>query len=112
VNLNPIEDEIRRVRDGLVHESGGNLRRLGEHLRAGEARWVAKGHPVVSFVGQPPLELPPVDWEKIDAEPEDEIMTEIRATRRKLMAEREAESCLVREEPPPPATEEIQVNPT
>ena len=54
----------------------------------------------MSFVGQSPLELPPPDWEKIEAEPEDEIMTEIRATRRKLMAEREAESCVVREEPP------------
>jgi hypothetical protein len=76
------------------------LGRLGDHLRAGEARWAAAGHPVVSFAGQPPLELPPTDWEKIDAEPEDEIMTEIRAIRRKRMADREAESCVVREEPP------------
>ena len=49
---------------------------------------------------QPPLELSPVDWEKIDAEPEDEIITEIRATRRMLMEEREAESSVVREELP------------
>ena len=97
---NEIDDEIRRTRDALVRECGGDLRRLGEHLRAGEARWVAAGHPIVSFAGQPPLELPPIDWEKIDAEPEDEIMTEIRATRRKLMAEREAGTCVVREEPP------------
>ena len=54
----------------------------------------------MSFAGQPPLELRPPDWKKIDAESEDEIMTEIRATRRKLMAEREAASCVVREEPP------------
>lgn len=54
----------------------------------------------MSFAGQPPLELPPTDWEKIEAEPEDEIMTEIRATRRKLMEERELESFVVREEPP------------
>ena len=76
------------------------MQRLGEHLRGGEAGWAAAGHPVVSFAGQPPLELPLLDWEKINAEPEDEIMTEIRAVRRKLMEEREAESCVVREEPP------------
>ena len=102
MNPNAIHDEIRRTRNALVREYGGDLRRLGEHLRAGEAGWAAAGHPVVSFAGQPPLELPPVDWEKIDAEPEDEIITEIRATRRKLMAEREAESSIVREDPPKP----------
>ena len=102
MNSNAIHDEIRRTRDALVRECGGDLRLLGEHLRAGEARWAAAGHPVISFAGQPPLELPPVDWEKIDAEPENEIITEIRAIRRKLMAEREAGSCVVREEPPKP----------
>ena len=100
MNSNAIHDEIRRTRDALVRECGGDLRRLGEHLRAGETRWVAAGHAVVSFAGQAPLELPPTDWEKIDAEPEDEIMTEIRATRRKLMEERELESFVLREEPP------------
>ena len=100
MNSNAIHDEIRRTRDALVRECGGDLQRLGEHLRAGEAGRAAAGHPVVSFAGQPPLELPPLDWEKIDAEPEDEIMTEIRAVRRKLMEEREAASCVVREEPP------------
>ena len=102
MNPNAIHDEIRRTRDALVRECGGDLRRLGDHLRAGETRWAAEGHPVVSFAGQLPLELPPPDWEKIDAEPEDEIITEIRATRRKLMAEREAESSIVREDPPKP----------
>ncbi len=100
MNSNAIHDEIRRTRDALVRDCGGDLRRLGEHLREGEARWAAAGHTVVSFAGQPPLGLPPTDWEKIDAEPEDEIMTEIRATRRKLMEERELESCVLREEPP------------
>ena len=100
MNSNAIHDEIRRTRDALVRECGGDLGRLGDHLRAGEAHWVAAGHPVVSFAGQSPLELPLPDWEKIDAEPEDEIMTEIRAVRRKLMAEREADSVIVREEPP------------
>lgn len=94
--------EIYRTRDALVRECSGDLRRLGEHLHAGEARWAAAGHAVVSFAGQPPLELPPVDWGKIDAEPEKEIITEIRATRRKLMADREAGSCVVREDPPKP----------
>ena len=102
MNSNAIHDEIRRTRDALVRDCGGDLGRLGDHLRAGEARWVEEGHTVVSFAGQPPLELPPTDWEKIDAEPEDEIMTEIRATRRKLMEERELESFVVREEPPKP----------
>ena len=102
MNSNAIHDEIRRTRDALVRECGGDLRQLGEHLRAGEARWAAAGHPVISFAGQPPVELPPVDWEKIDAEPENEIITEIRAIRRKLMAEREAGSCVVREVPPKP----------
>ena len=100
MNPNAIHDEIRRTRDALVRACGGDLQRLGEHLRAGEVGWAAAGHPVVSFAGQPPLELPLLDWEKINAEPEDEIMTEIRATRRKLMAEREAASCVVREDPP------------
>lgn len=100
MNSNAIHDEIRRTRDALVRDCGGDLGRLGDHLRAGEARWAEEGHPIVSFAGQPPLELPLPDWEKIDAEPEDEIMTEIRATRRKLMEERELESFVVREEPP------------
>ncbi len=100
MNSNAIHDEIRLTRDALVRESGGDLQRLGEHLRTGEARWAEAGHPVVSFAGQSPLELPLPDWEKIDAEPEDEIMTEIRATRRKLMEEREASSLVLREEPP------------
>jgi len=100
MNSNAIHDEIRRTRDALVRECGGDLQRLGEHLRAGEAGWAVAGHPVVSFAGQPPLELPLPDWEKIDAGPEDEIMTENRATRRRLMEEREAGSCVVRERPP------------
>ena len=90
---------------------------------------------MVSFAGQRRWNLPPPDWEKIDAEPEDEIMTEIRATRRQMMeecggdlgklfararqrqpeppdpnlpvvsfvgGEAEADSCIVREDPPKP----------
>ena len=57
---------------------------------------------MVSFVGEPQRELSFVSPEEQGAEPweDDEILTEIRATRRKLMAERETESCVVREEPP------------
>ncbi|MEO6755451.1 MAG: hypothetical protein ABIP85_27080 [Chthoniobacteraceae bacterium] len=98
MNSNAIHDEIRRTRDALMRECGGDVQRLGDHLRAGETRWAAEGHPVVSFEGLPPMELPLPDWEKIDAEPENEIISEIRATRRKLMVEREAESLIVREE--------------
>ena len=99
VNPNAIHDEIRRTRDALMRECGGDVQRFGDHLRTGEARWAAAGQPVVSFEGQPPLELPLPDWEKMDAEPENEIISEIRATRRKLMEEREAESLIVRGEP-------------
>ena len=54
-----IHDEIRRTRDALMEECGGDLQRFGDLRRAGEARWVAAGHPVVSFVGEPRRELPP-----------------------------------------------------
>jgi hypothetical protein len=52
--------------------------------------------------------LPPVEWAKIDAAPEEEIIAEMRATRRALAAERdprraeEAESLIIREDPPKP----------
>ena len=57
---------------------------------------------MVSFVGEPPRELTFLSPAEKGAEPweDDEIIAEIRATRRKLMAEREAGSCVVREEPP------------
>ena len=97
MNPNAIHDEIRRTRDALMRDCGGDVQRLGEHLRSGESRWAAAGHPVVSFEGQPPLELPLPDWEKMDAEPENGIIFEIRATRRKLMEEREGELLIVRE---------------
>lgn len=102
MHSNAIHDEIRQTRDALMRDCGGDCQRLGQHLRAGEARWALAGHRVVSFAGESPLELAPPDWEKLDAEPENEILTEIRATRRKLMAERDAQSCIVREEPPAP----------
>jgi hypothetical protein len=43
VNSNAIDDEIRQTRDALVRDCGGDLERLGDHLRMGEARWVAAG---------------------------------------------------------------------
>jgi hypothetical protein len=54
---NAIDEEIRRTRETLVNAFDGDLRLLGDHLRAGEARWAALGHPVVSFVGEMPLEF-------------------------------------------------------
>lgn len=98
--------EIRATRDAFMRDCGGDLARFGDLRRAGQARWASAGHPVVSFEGQPPVELPPVDWEKIDAAPENEIITEIRATRQALAAERgpwrakEPESLILREDPP------------
>ena len=98
-------NEIRATRDGLMRDCAADLARFGDLRRAGEARWASAGHPVVSFEGQPPVELPPVDWEKIDAAPENEISSEIRVTRRTLAAERdprsakESESLSVREDP-------------
>ena len=103
---NEILAEIRATRDGLMRDCAADLARFGDLRRAGEARWASAGHPVVSFEGEPPVELPPVDWEKIDAAPENEILTEIRATRRALAAERdprsakESESLSLREDPP------------
>ncbi len=68
----PIVEEVRRTRDATMAECGGDLARLAEHYRSGEARWIAAGHPLVSFIGQPRVELPLPDWEKIDAAPENE----------------------------------------
>ncbi len=97
MNANELLDEIRSTRDALVRECGGDLRRLGDHCRAGQPRWMAAGHAVISFDGEAPMKLPLPDWEEIDAQPENEIIAEIRATRRKLAAE---ETCVLREEPP------------
>jgi len=105
---NEILAEIRATRDALVRDCGGELARFGDQRRAGEARWASAGHLVVSFEGQPPIALPPVDWDKIDAAPENEIITEIRAARRALAAEhnpsraKEPESLTLREDPPEP----------
>ena len=105
---NEILAEIRATRDALMRDCADDLARFGDLRRAGEARWASAGHSVVSFAGQPPVELSPVDWEKIDAAPENEIITEIRATRRALAAEpdprraKEPESLILREDPPEP----------
>ena len=81
MNPNEIHDEIRRSRDALVRECGGDLKRFGDLRRAGEARWAAAGHPVVSFVGEPLRELPPgVPPYRGDGE-DNEILREIRAAR-------------------------------
>ena len=81
MNPNEIHDEIRRTRDALVRECGTDAHRLGDHCRAGEARWAAAGHPVVSFIGEPLRELPPgVPPYRGDGE-DNEILREIRAVR-------------------------------
>jgi len=115
MSSNEILGEIRRTRDATIAECGGDLARLFEYYRSGEARWMAAGHPLVSFIGQPRVELPPPDWERIDTLPENEIIAEIRATRRRMVGEaasdcrrltenaedmEEADSSVVREEPP------------
>ncbi len=103
---NEILAEIRATRDALMRDCTGDLARFGDLRRAGEVRWASAGHPVVSFEGQPPMELPPVDWDKIDAAPENEILAEIRATRRAMAAGRdprcakESGSLILREDPP------------
>ena len=94
--------EIRRTREGHAAACGYDVRKLMAFYREHQQRCPDAGHPVVSFVGEPPREASFLSPEEQGAEPweEDEIITEIRATRRKLMAEREAESCVVREDPP------------
>ena len=105
---NEILAEIRTTRDALMRDCANELARFGDLRRAGEVRWASAGNPVVSFEGQLPVELPPLDWEKIDASPENEIVSELRATRRSLTAERdplgakEPESLILREDPPEP----------
>ena len=106
METNEILVEIRATRDALMRDCDSDLARFCDLRRSGETRWTSAGHPVVSLENQPPVELPPVDWEKIDATPENEIIAEIRATRRTLAAERnpwrakEPESLSLREDPP------------
>lgn len=102
MNDDEIMSEIRRTREGHAAACGYDVRKLMAFYREHQQRCPDAGHPVVSFVGEPPREVSFLSPEEQGAEPwkEDEIITEIRATRRKLMAEREAESCVVREEPP------------
>jgi hypothetical protein len=104
MNDDEIFSEIRRTREGHAAACGYDVTKLMSFYREHQERHPDAGHPVVSFVGEPLRDLPPLTPEEQGAEPweDDEIIAEIRATRRKLMAEREAESCVVREEPPKP----------
>jgi hypothetical protein len=99
-----ILSEIRRTREGQAAACGYEVGKLMAFYREHQARHPDEGHPVVSFVGELPREPPRLSPEQQCAEPweDDEIIAEIRATRRKLMAEREPESCIVREDPPKP----------
>ena len=105
---NEILAEIHRTRADIARECDYDVDKLFAYLRKKTAEYQASGWEVVSFEGQAPMELPPVDWEKIDAIPENEIIAEIRATRRAIAAERgsrqakEPESLILREDPPKP----------
>ena len=104
MNDDEILSEIRRTREGHAAACGYDVAKLMGFYREHQEGHPDAGHPVVSFVGEPPRELPFLSPEEQGAEPweDDEIIAEIRATRRKLMAEREVESCVVREDPPQP----------
>ena len=99
-----ILSEIRRTREAHAAACGFDVRKLMTFYREHQARHPDAGHPVVSFVGEVPRELPPLSPEEQGAEPweDDEIIAEIRAARRQIMAERETETCVVREDPPKP----------
>ena len=102
MNEDEILSEIRRTREGHAAACGDDVRKLMASYREHQQRNPDAAHPVVSFVGEPPRELTFLSPEEQGAEPweDDEIITEIRATRRKLMEERETGACIVREEPP------------
>ncbi|MGH2548702.1 MAG: hypothetical protein ACRDHN_04900 [Thermomicrobiales bacterium] len=104
MNDDEILSEIRRTREGHASACGFDVLKLMAFYREQQPRYPDPAHPVVSFIGAPPRELSFVSPEAQGAEPweGDEIITEIRATRRKLIIEREAESCVVREDPPKP----------
>lgn len=101
MNDDEIMSEIRRTREGHAAACGYDVGKLMAFYREHQQRHPDAGHPVVSFIGEPQREVSFLSPEELGAEPwkDDEIMTEIRATRRKLMEEREAAACVVREEP-------------
>ena len=104
MNDDEVLSEIRRTRETHAAACGFDVRKLMGFYREHQARHSDPGHPVVSFIGEAPRKLPPLSPEEQGAEPweDDEIIAEIRATRRQIMAEREAGTCVVREEPPKP----------
>src|SRR5437879_361538 len=104
MNDDEILSEIRLTREGHAAACGYDVLKLMAFYREHQKEHPDKAHPVVSFVGEPPRELPLLTPEDQGAEPweEDEIIAEIHATRRKLIEEREAGPCIVREEPPKP----------
>jgi hypothetical protein len=104
MNDDEILSEIRHTREGHAAACGYDVGKLMAFYREHQMQHPDEGHPVVSFVGEPPREGSLLTPAEQGAEPweDDEIMAEIRATRRKLMAEREAESYVLREDPPKP----------
>jgi hypothetical protein len=87
MEANEILAEIRATRDGLMRDCAGDLVSFFEMRRVGEAHWASAGHPIVSFVGLRPLELPPVDWERIDDISGKEIVAGHRAVTRSEVAQ-------------------------
>jgi len=102
MNDDEILSEIQRTRENHAAACGYDVRKLMASYREHQQRHPDAGHPVVSFVGEPPRELTFLSPEEQGAEPweDDEIVAEVRAARGKLMEERGAGSCVVREEPP------------
>ena len=102
MNDDEILSEIQRTREGHAAACGYDVSKLMAFYREHQDSHPDAGHPVVSFVGEPPRELTFLSPEEQGAEPweDDEVIAEIRAIRRKLMSEWEPESCVVREEPP------------
>jgi len=102
-------NEILAARDALMRDCGGDLARFGDLRRPAEARWTAAGHPVVSFEGQPPVELPPVDWGKStlprrmkSSSPKFAPASRALAFERDPRRAKEPDSLIVREDPTEP----------
>lgn len=97
-----IQAEIRQTRDRHFAACGDDVFRLMAFYRDHQRQNPDPAHPVVSFVGAAPREINFLSPEEQDAEPweDDEIVSEIRAVREKLMMEHESGTCVVREEPP------------
>jgi hypothetical protein len=89
MNDDEIISEIRLTREGHAASCGCDVSKLMAFYREHQEQHPDEGHPVVSFVGEPPRELSLLSPEEQGAEPweDDEIIAEIRATRAGIAAE-------------------------